>query len=96
LGAKKLIASHNDSVNPYSSYYRLNCRRHIRKGIRGLAFDEPEFTYLSRRGWERGYFPRLLWWAPRLYDMVLGDPVPSLRLLMIMKLRRSAPSSSGA
>ena len=88
IGLKKMIARHTEGVNPYSSYYRLNSRRQITRAIAGLPFYEPTFHYAATPGWEQGYFPRPLRWAPRLYDVLLGERVASLRIIVIVELQR--------
>src|SRR5688572_6082731 len=82
LGLKQAIARRNEGVNPYPAYYRLNSRRQIRKALRGLPFGEPQFHYVNAPGWEVGYFPSFLRWAPRAYDKVLGERVEGLRLIL--------------
>jgi len=75
------------AVNDYPAYYRSNSPRAIRQAIHGLGFRRATYYYFPCLQWDT-YFPRVLRWAPRLYDYVLGTRVSSLMQIFIVQLEK--------
>ena len=85
LGRRSSFAMH---VNEYPSYYRANSPAAIRRAIAGLGFANASFIDMPCAQWDR-YFPPALRWAPRTWDCVVSTRVPSMSLILIVKLERA-------
>ena len=59
------------TVNPYTSYYRLNRPGQVLRAAGKIPFRSVEFHWFPCLQWDT-YFPRVLRWLPRLYDFSLG------------------------
>lgn len=74
--------------NRYPAYYRLNSRRAVLRAARGLDFARAEFHYHPCVQWDEN-FPRVLRWAPRLFDRLIGVHVTAMAQQMMFKLEKA-------
>lgn len=74
-------------VNDYAAYYRCNSPSAVRRAIRGLGFQKVTFYFHPCVQWDN-YFPRMLRWAPRLYDFVLGSRLTPLMQVFMFRLEK--------
>ena len=85
LGIKQRLAERSAAVNKIPSYYRLNTTSQVLGAIDGLGFASAHFYYYPCLQWDVS-FPRLLRFAPRLFDFVLGARVPRYALVLAYRL----------
>lgn len=84
---KKIWAKFQDNINRYPAYYRLNSPGQVLSALEGLPFSSAQFLYVPCVHWDT-YFPRVLRWAPHLYDRMLGVRFGPAMLTLYMRLVR--------
>ena len=85
LNLKQVISRHDEHVNKYPSYYRLNRDRDILRAIRGLGFSSARFVYMPCMQWDR-VFPRFARWLPWTYDFIAGTRFMRAMLILAYRL----------
>lgn len=97
LGCKRIVAAYlarehggGTIINDYPAYYRLNRASTVVRLIRGLGFSEAAFYHYPCMQWDM-YFPRVIRWAPRLYDLLLGTRFRAFMQIFGFRLRKHGP-----
>jgi len=85
LKLKQVIARHDEHVNRFPSYYRLNRDRDVLRAIRGLGFSSARFVYMPCMQWDRA-FPRFARWLPWTYDFLAGTRFKRAMLILAYRL----------
>ncbi len=76
------------TVNDYPAYYRLNSPSPIAKAARAAGFVECACDLWPCVQWDT-YFPPILRWLPRGYDVVLGTRFRPFMQILMFRLQKA-------
>ncbi len=86
VGLKHGIASRHKNVNDYPAYYRLNRKGKITRLAQRNGFSNATIYYFPCENWD-SYFPRVLKWAPHLFDAAVGMRLPQFMQILAFRLQ---------